>query len=47
MSAPETAAPSAASDEHPAPRRVLLKLSGEVFGGGAIGVEPPVVKDIA
>jgi uridylate kinase len=22
------------------PRRVLLKLSGEVFGGGAVGVDP-------
>ena len=22
------------------PRRVVLKLSGEVFGGGAVGVDP-------
>ena len=29
------------------PRRVLLKLSGEVFGGGRIGVDPDVVRDIA
>jgi len=29
------------------PSRVLLKLSGEVFGGGAVGVDPDVVKDIA
>ncbi|WP_369124088.1 UMP kinase [Jiangella anatolica] len=29
------------------PRRVLLKLSGEVFGGGAVGVDPDVVKSIA
>src|SRR5690348_119375 len=29
------------------PRRVVLKLSGEVFGGGAIGVEPDVVQGIA
>ena len=29
------------------PRRVLLKLSGEVFGGGRIGVDPDVVKGIA
>ncbi|MBO1756100.1 UMP kinase [Allobranchiibius sp. CTAmp26] len=29
------------------PARVLLKLSGEVFGGGAVGVDPDVVKDIA
>lgn len=29
------------------PRRVLLKLSGEVFGGGAIGLDPSVVSGIA
>jgi uridylate kinase len=28
-------------------RRVLLKLSGEVFGGGKVGVDPDVVRDIA
>ena len=28
-------------------RRVLLKLSGEVFGGGKIGVDPDVVNAIA
>ena len=28
-------------------RRVLLKLSGEVFGGGKIGVDPDVVAGIA
>ena len=27
--------------------RVLLKLSGEVFGGGSIGLDPDVVKGIA
>ncbi len=27
--------------------RVLLKLSGEVFGGGAVGLDPQVVKGIA
>jgi len=27
--------------------RVMLKLSGEVFGGGAVGVDPDVVADIA
>jgi uridylate kinase len=27
--------------------RVLLKLSGEVFGGGRIGLDPDVVRDIA
>jgi uridylate kinase len=31
----------------PAHRRVVLKLSGEVFGGGAIGVDPDVVAGIA
>ena len=31
----------------PSYRRVLLKLSGEVFGGGAIGVDPDVVASIA
>ena len=29
------------------PRRVLLKLSGEVFGGGKVGVDPEVVRSIA
>ena len=28
------------------PRRVLLKLSGEVFGGGAIGLDPDVVSQV-
>ncbi|GIG66343.1 UMP kinase [Phytomonospora endophytica] len=28
-------------------RRVVLKLSGEVFGGGAVGVDPDVVAGIA
>ena len=28
-------------------RRVLLKLSGEVFGGGKVGVDPDVVNGIA
>lgn len=28
-------------------RRVLLKLSGEVFGGGAVGLDPVVVAGIA
>jgi len=28
-------------------RRVLLKLSGEVFGGGSVGVDPEVVRGIA
>lgn len=29
------------------PRRVLLKVSGEVFGGGDIGLNPTVIKEIA
>ena len=28
-------------------KRVLLKLSGEVFGGGKVGVDPDVVSGIA
>ena len=28
-------------------RRVLLKLSGEVFGGGKVGVDPEVVNTVA
>lgn len=28
-------------------RRVLLKLSGEVFGGGKVGIDPEVVSSIA
>jgi uridylate kinase len=37
------------SDNPPGPgySRVLLKLSGEVFGGGEIGVDPDVVVSIA
>ncbi len=31
----------------PVYRRVLLKLSGEVFGGGQVGVDPDVVHSIA
>ncbi|NHI19180.1 UMP kinase [Phycicoccus endophyticus] len=43
-----------ATDEAPAAaassgrtRRVLLKLSGEVFGGGRVGVDPDVVRGVA
>lgn len=28
-------------------RRVMLKLSGEVFGGGQIGLDPEVIKNVA
>jgi uridylate kinase len=31
----------------PGYQRVLLKLSGEVFGGGKVGVDPDVVQEIA
>jgi uridylate kinase len=34
-------------DEATGTRRVLLKLSGEAFGGGALGVNPDVVSQIA
>jgi uridylate kinase len=34
-------------DERPRARRVVLKLSGEVFGGGAVGVDPNVVQAFA
>jgi uridylate kinase len=40
------AAPADGPESLP-PRRVVLKLSGEVFGGGAVGVDPNVVHDIA
>ena len=35
------------SESPAAPRRVLLKLSGEVFGGGAVGLDLGVVSDAA
>ena len=28
-------------------KRVLLKLSGEVFGGGNVGIDPDVVQKVA
>jgi uridylate kinase len=28
-------------------RRVMLKLGGEMFGGGSVGVDPDVVQDVA
>ncbi|WP_406830131.1 UMP kinase [Pedococcus sp. KACC 23699] len=48
-SAPEQTAPTGSStDGSPASRRrVLLKLSGEVFGGGKVGLAPDVVRGIA
>lgn len=42
------AAPSDPKAGPPGPyRRVLLKLSGEVFGGGRLGVDPDVIASIA
>ena len=38
---------SATTETTPRTRRVLLKMSGEVFGGGSVGVDPDVVKGIA
>src|SRR5690348_13737260 len=38
---------AADGDGGPQPRRVVLKLSGEVFGGGAVGVDPDVVQELA
>src|SRR5947199_10535586 len=38
---------SAAVPDVPRARRVVLKLSGEVFGGGEVGVDPDVVQELA
>ena len=48
-SAPEQTAPAGSSiDGSPSSRRrVLLKLSGEVFGGGKVGLAPDVVRGVA
>ena len=47
--APEdpTTAHSPQTSDDTGRRRVLLKLSGEVFGGGKIGVDPETVRGIA
>src|SRR5699024_11548067 len=39
--------PRDAQDEAVTRRRVLLKLSGEVFGGGSIGIDPDTVRSVA
>ena len=36
-----------APDARPGFGRVLLKLGGEMFGGGAVGVDPDVVEAMA
>ncbi|MGC5584017.1 UMP kinase [Ornithinimicrobium sp. W1679] len=43
----QTPTSPAATDEEHSARRVLLKLSGEAFGGGAVGLDPDVVRGIA
>jgi uridylate kinase len=35
------------NEENPSARRVLLKLSGETFGGGGVGLAPDVVRRVA
>lgn len=47
MSLAPHAAASTADASATKPRRVLLKLSGEAFGGGGVGVDPDVVRGIA
>jgi uridylate kinase len=39
--------PVESTGDEPGYHRVLLKLSGEVFGGGQVGVDPDVVASIA
>src|SRR5882762_7630811 len=43
----EGTAAASSSQGAPAYRRVLLKLSGEVFGGGSVGVDPDVAQSLA
>lgn len=47
MAASGSATPSAGPAPSPAYGRILLKLSGEEFGGGSLGVDPDVVHSIA
>jgi uridylate kinase len=45
---PDSASPGDGPQPERAPyRRVMLKLSGQVFGGGEVGVDPDVVASIA
>ncbi len=44
---PGTEPVSPSGHQAPPYRRVLLKLSGEVFGGGQVGVDPDVVHTVA
>ncbi len=47
MDQARTVDPPASVSAEDRPRRVLLKLSGEAFGGGSLGVDPDVVNMIA
>jgi uridylate kinase len=44
---PTTADPALTGEAGQGLRRVVLKLSGEVFGGGKLGVDPDIVQAIA
>lgn len=44
---PQHATETQSAEVEPKRRRVLLKLSGEVFGGGKLGVDPDTVRGIA
>jgi uridylate kinase len=44
---PTTADPALTGEAAQGLRRVVLKLSGEVFGGGKLGVDPDIVQAIA
>jgi len=45
--ATQTLADLALAPDAPSYERVLLKLSGETFGGGGVGVDPDVVRGVA
>jgi uridylate kinase len=47
MTEPEVVAAPSSTVEPPAYSRVLLKLSGEEFGGGQVGVDPDIVANVA
>jgi uridylate kinase len=44
---PENSQTLLGDDPPPSARRVLLKLSGEMFGGGAVGLDPDVIARVA
>jgi uridylate kinase len=46
VASPQTVS-DADPEARPGHRRVLLKLGGEMFGGGAVGVDPVVVRTVA